>query len=86
MTYENWSTQEGVGIVKQALLSMRAMLAELAADNANNFVLVPTQGLLKSDDWANELHPKVAGFKTIAAAFLAALDVQFPGRAEPLVT
>jgi hypothetical protein len=84
LNYENWSTQEGVGIVKQALLALHQMLADLASDRANNFILVATQGLLKPGDWANELHPTVAGFKTMATAFLSALNAQFPGRATPL--
>ena len=84
LTYENWSTRDGTAIVKQALQAMRAMLAGLAADPTNNFVLVETQGLLKPGDWANELHPTVGGFKTMATTFLAALAKRFPGRAEPL--
>jgi hypothetical protein len=80
LQYCNWSVQQGAAIVKEALSEFCAMQRRLASDAANNFILVPTQGLLKPADWANELHPYPAGFKTIAAAFLKSLSEKFPGR------
>jgi hypothetical protein len=76
----NWTVEEGTAIVKEALSEFCALQKNLASVAANNFVLVPTQGLLKPADWANELHPYPAGFKTIAAAFLKSLSEKFPGR------
>lgn len=80
LQYCNWTVQEGTSIVKQALTQFSAMLTRLAADPANNFTLVPSQGLLKPEDWANELHPFPAGFKTIANAFLKVISSKFPQR------
>ncbi len=77
LQYCNWSVQEGTAIVKEALLAFNAMLTRLAGDGTNNFVLVPTQGLLQPGDWANELHPYPAGFKTIANAFLKVINAKF---------
>ncbi|MEO8926928.1 MAG: hypothetical protein ABI306_07165 [Caulobacteraceae bacterium] len=70
----------GAQIVSQALTGFRDLLRRLAASPANNFILVDTQGTLKAADWANELHPYPPGFQAIAAKFVAALAVRFPGR------
>lgn len=75
-----YNVAEGTEIVHAALAQFKGMLADLAQDPANNFVLVDTQGSLQASDWANELHPYPAGFKTIAGKFLAALAAKFPGR------
>ena len=57
------------------------MLEGLAANAANDFTLVVTQGLLDpGKDWANELHPDPDGFRTLATAFVQALAFRFPGR------
>jgi len=80
LTYMGWNVTQGTAILHQALLNFRAMLAALAADPANNFVLVDTQGILVPADWANELHPTPEGFMKIAAQFVAALRARFPGR------
>jgi len=45
-----------------------------------NFNLVPTQGTLTRDDWANELHPFPPGFVKLAKVFLASLQHRFQGR------
>jgi hypothetical protein len=66
--------------VRQALSAFRTMLLGLAAEAANDFHLVDTQGVLTSEDWANELHPFPNGFKAIARKFVAALQARFPGR------
>jgi hypothetical protein len=46
-------------------------------------VHVRTQGTLKDTDWANELHPTLAGFKKITARFQEALRSVFPGLPVP---
>jgi hypothetical protein len=71
---------QGTAIARTALSDFKAMLLRLAADGANNFSMVGTQGVLASADWANELHPYPNGFKSIAEKFVAALEVKFPGR------
>ena len=80
LNYCGWDTAQGTAIVKQALMDFRALLVRLAADPANNFTLVETQGFLSPADWANELHPYPQGFKTIAEKFVDALRLKFPGR------
>jgi hypothetical protein len=71
---------QGTPIVQQALVLFDAMLAGLAADPANNFILVKTQGTLAPDDWANELHPYPDGFKRLAEKLMLTLRTRFPGR------
>lgn len=39
------------------------------AKNHSNIIVVPTQGTLTKNDWANELHPTNPGFKKIAMVF-----------------
>lgn len=56
-------------IVKDALTRLAQMLASLAADPKNNLFLVPTQGTLAANQWANELHPIPDGFKLMATKF-----------------
>ncbi|TPQ32977.1 SGNH/GDSL hydrolase family protein [Bradyrhizobium guangdongense] len=65
----NWSVAKGKVIVHEALATFRVMLARLAADAANNFHMVDTQGTLTSAEWANELHPIPSGFNKIAQKF-----------------
>lgn len=38
--------------------------------------LMPTQGLLKRNEWANELHPTNGGFRRVAGVFVNALEQQ----------
>jgi hypothetical protein len=81
LTFRGWtSVSDGARIVHDALVQFRSVLSSLAADPANNFHLVQTQGALAAAEWANELHPTPAGFKSIAAKFVAALSGQFPGQ------
>jgi len=42
------------------------MLKGVVRQNSNRIVLVNSRGTLKKSDWANELHPKPAGFRKIA--------------------
>lgn len=79
LTYAGWNVTQGTAILHQALTDFKAMLAALANNPANNFVLVNTQGVLAPSDWANELHPFPEGFKKLAAQFVNTLRAQFPG-------
>jgi hypothetical protein len=80
LDFTGWDVAQGTAILHEALVEFRAMLLKLAADPANNFILVDTQGLLNASQWANELHPFPSGFQLIAAKFVNALRFQFPGR------
>lgn len=81
LDYCGWTdVAQGAAIVRQALLDFRNLLVRLSADPANNFILVDTQGVLTTDDWANELHPYPGGFRAIAAKFVDALRSKFAGR------
>lgn len=80
LTFTGWTVAQGTVILHQAMLAFRAMLQSLAADPANNFTMVDTQGTLVASDWANELHPFPEGFKKLAALFVDALGLKFPGR------
>jgi len=80
LDYAGWNYTDGVTICRQALLGFRTMLQGLAADPANLFFLVDTQGTLDTSDWANELHPYPQGFAKLAAKFVMALQAVFPGR------
>ena len=69
LTFEGWDSAEGTPFVKRFLEDFRAMQQQLVDAGTYNFHLVPTQGLLGPNDWANELHPTPEGFRTIAEAF-----------------
>ena len=86
LQYCNWSVQEGTAIVKEALVAFNEMVTRLATNAANNFAVVPTQGLFQPGDWANELHPYPSGFKTVANAFLKVIAAKFPNRAGPPIS
>lgn len=70
----------GTGILHRALFDFRQMLASLAADSKNNFMLVNTQGTLQPAEWANELHPFPGGFQKFASKFVDALRGRFHDR------
>jgi len=55
------------------------MLVRLEVSGCD-FTVVPTQGTLAKEDWANELHPYPPGFEKLAGRFLSALQHRFPGR------
>ncbi len=73
LDYCGYNVTQGTTIVRQALVDFQTMLATLAANAANNFILVNTQVTLQPADWANELHPYPGGFQAIAEKFVAAL-------------
>lgn len=80
LDYCGWNLAQGTAIARTALTDFRALLTGLAADAANNFVMVDTQGVLSPADWANELHPFPNGFRAIAGKFVDALRTKFPGK------
>jgi len=67
-------------IVKLLLKRFAKMLDEFEKDATKNFVHIRTQGTLKDDQWANELHPDPGGFAAITTKFVAALRKKFGDR------
>lgn len=59
-------------VVQEFLLQFSNLLIQIAKAHENVFY-VETQGTLKPDEWANELHPTPEGFDKIAAKFIAAM-------------
>lgn len=55
-------------VVELFLREYEKFISRLAKKNKNTIV-VPTQGTLTKDDWANELHPTNPGFKEITKVF-----------------
>jgi hypothetical protein len=82
LEFNGWNIQEGAQIIHDALTRFMQMLSTLAGSQTPNFNfnLVPTQGTLTRDDWANELHPFPPGFVKLAKVFLASLQHRFQGR------
>jgi len=81
LDFTGWTNASvGASIVRRALEAFRDLLVALAADPANGFTLVETQGTLEPADWANELHPYPPGFGKVATRYLEALRAMFPGR------
>jgi hypothetical protein len=80
LDFTGWNFTDGTAICREALVRFRTRLAAMAADAANLFMMVDTQGVLTTADWANELHPFPTGFKNLAARFVTALSGAFPGR------
>jgi hypothetical protein len=68
--------------VKDALTDFNTMLVALSNVSKYKFFLAHTQGTLKPDDWANELHPYPSGFIELAKKFLTVLRLypQFHNR------
>jgi len=52
--------------IKHLIDTFTDTLANIAKQDPARIVLVDSRGTLKKKDWANELHPKPAGFKRIA--------------------
>jgi hypothetical protein len=77
--FTQWNVDEGTKIIHDALEQFAGMLSKLEAAGYE-FTVVPTQGTLAKDDWANELHPYPDGFRKLAQAFLTSLQRHFPGR------
>jgi hypothetical protein len=82
LSFAGWSLAEGTQIIHDALDAFGAMLGSLEGSQQPNydFTVVPTQGTLTKDDWANELHPHPPGFEKLAEKFLDILRHRFSGR------
>jgi hypothetical protein len=82
LSFNGWNIAEGTQIIHDALIAFRDMLLKLEASQQPNFnfTVIPTQGTLTYDDWANELHPYPPGFAKLADKFLSVLQSHFPGR------
>ena len=52
--------------IRYVLDTFTAALEQIARKNSDRVVLVKSTGTLAPEDWANELHPKQAGFRKIA--------------------
>ncbi|HZZ13329.1 MAG TPA: SGNH/GDSL hydrolase family protein [Paraburkholderia sp.] len=74
-----WDEKDGRKIVRAILVEFERRLHALASRH-QNVVVVPTQGTLGDNDWANELHPTPGGFRQIAAKFRRTIAAKFPGR------
>jgi len=80
LDYRGWTNRAtATQVVREFLLQFRSTLVQIAGAY-QKVIYVETQGTLKPDQWANELHPTPEGFDKIAAKFLAALGTTFPGR------
>jgi len=80
LEFTGWDTTTGTAILRRVLQEFGSLLARLAADAANRFVVADTQGTLAAEDWANELHPYPPGFARLAARFVDALRTLYPDR------
>jgi hypothetical protein len=85
LDFAGYDYTQGVAIVKTMIDMFHNTLAALAATPANNFTLIDTRGTINPDatspaGWANEIHPRFAGFTALANLFLAALRAKFPGQ------
>jgi hypothetical protein len=66
------------------MLQRFATQMEAFEGERNRIVYVRTQGTLDGkEDWGDELHPTVAGFRKIALLFKQALKAKFPGLPTP---
>jgi hypothetical protein len=92
LNFAGYNLSEGLAIVQKAIDAFKQKLLDLANDTitlpgktTNNFILISTTGTLtrnnsRPNGWANELHPYTEGFTLLAAEFLTALQMHYPGR------
>jgi len=87
LTFAGYEYNQGLTIVSQMIDKFHDMLAALAGDPANNFMLIDTRNTLtrnasQPNGWANEIHPYFDGFTALANKFLTALRATpaFQGR------
>ena len=85
LDFAGYDYTQGVAIVKNMIDIFHDMLAALAANPAYNFTLIDTRGTVTPDassptGWANEIHPRFAGFTALATKFLGVLQAKFPGQ------
>lgn len=64
-------------IVEELLKRFRKRLVSLSR-KGDKIRFIETQGLLKPNQWPNEIHPNNSGFKRLAKQFTQALDEDFP--------
>jgi len=84
LDFAGYDYTQGVAIVKTMIDMFHDMLADLAADSKYHFTLIDTRGTVTPDassstGWANEIHPRFAGFTALATKFLGVLQTKFPG-------
>lgn len=65
-------------IATYLIVSLTDMQRDLAARSNGSVIFVKTSGTLSDNEWANEIHPNVAGFRKIAAKFWPVLEDRFP--------
>jgi len=63
-------------IVTHLLKRFARFMEEFEAQNLR-VIYIRTQGTLKDDEWGDELHPTMAGFKRVAAKFQTVLRSKF---------
>jgi hypothetical protein len=85
LDFAGYGYAEGVAIVKTMIDMVHDMFAGLAAQSQYNFTLIDTRGVIAPDTtsptgWANEIHPRFAGFTALAGKFLNSLQAKFPAR------
>lgn len=69
-------------IITHLLSRFASLIDSFEWENAN-FIHVRTQGTLAANEWGDELHPTMAGYKKVAAKFQTALREWFPNLPEP---
>lgn len=85
LDFAGYDYAQGVQIAKTMIDMFHDTLAALATKPANNFMLIDTRGTITPDatsptGWANEIHPRFAGFTALANLFLTNLRNKFPGQ------
>jgi hypothetical protein len=79
--FEGWTDlEENTRVMRYCLSELGNLLRRLSEDKRNNFHFAETQGLLRPEHWANELHPTAEGFRICALRFADKLREYFPGR------
>ena len=85
LEFAGYDYTQSVAIVKTMIDMFHDMLAALAAKPEYNYTLIDTRGTVTPNatsptGWANEIHPRFAGFTAVAERFLGVLRAKFPGR------
>ena len=66
-------------IVRHVIDEFYAMLKRVERACPERFTVIDTRGTLKSEDWADEIHPSHEGFERIARKIARQLAKDFPG-------
>lgn len=75
-------TKLQAAIITNILRDFASLMQEFA-DREEKFIHVNSQGTLLKDDWGDELHPTMLGFKKISAKFQNELRKVFPSLPAP---